>query len=50
MHDVNPPLVEPNDDFELGEGDEDSEESLISCYFLRGFEYKEIFVASTEEP
>ena len=36
--------MEPNDDFELGEEDEDSEESLIRYYFLRGFEYKEIIL------
>ena len=32
--------VEPDDDFELGEEDEDSKESLIRYYFFRGFEYK----------
>ena len=36
--------MELNDDFELGEEDEDSEESLIRYYFLRGFEYKEIIL------
>ena len=36
--------VEPDDDFELGKEDEDSEESLLRYYFFRGFEYKEIIL------
>ena len=37
--------VEPDDDFELGEEDEDSEESfIIRYYYSRGLEYKEIFL------
>ena len=33
-----------SDDFELGEEDEASEESIIRYYFFRGFEYKEIIL------
>ena len=33
-----------SDDFELGEKDEASEESIIRYYFFRGFEYKEIIL------
>ena len=36
--------MEPDDDFELGKEDEDSEESLLRYYFFRGFEYKEIIL------
>ena len=40
--------VELDDNFELGEEDEDGEESIIQYYFFRGFEQRNSFAAIKE--